>query len=108
MRTEFGTATALVRAALQPGVIRVRATAEGLAPAEALLIQSTEPGLPLLYAPAHTASANLAQAPSEMPMPAHTSSPKPTTQQMEAEIQRLKLELTSRDQTIMDLRSKIH
>ena len=106
-KTEFGTATALVRASVQRGTIRVRAMAEGQPPAEGLLIQSTEPGLPLLYDPAYASSAHVAQLPSKPLAPTHTSPPNATTQQLEQEIQRLKFELTSRDQTIMDLRSKI-
>ncbi len=108
MKTEMGTATALIRAGTRPGIIRVRATAEGLAPAEDLLIQTIKPGLALLYNPADAAHARVSNASLDKPAatPARASLTEKELRKMQAEIQRLKLELTSRDQAIMDLRSK--
>jgi beta-galactosidase len=50
MKSEFGIATALVRAGLTPGTLHITATTDGLKPG-AIDIQSVPPSLPLLPAP---------------------------------------------------------
>ena len=53
--TEFGTATALLRATTKPGVIKVRAIVKGLASGEAE-VASTAPSHPLAYDVAYAAA----------------------------------------------------
>jgi beta-galactosidase len=109
MKTEMGTATALVRAGTHPGIIRVRASADGLTSAEEISIQAVAPDLSLLYDATYAVSAKTAAMPSRKTDPSQPSASAPAGnfQKAQEEIRRLKLEITSRDQTIMKLRGDV-
>ena len=105
MKAQFGTATALLRASTKPGLIKVRASAVGLTSAE-ITVQSQAPELPLAFSPEYAAkSQQQAAAPVEIQL--STGSANADVDKLKAELRRLKLELTSKEQDIMELKSKV-
>jgi beta-galactosidase len=103
-RTEFGTATALLRAGTRPGVIKVRATVSGLAPGE-IYIASSAPALPLAWNSAYgEASRRVSGAAAASPSGASASSGGDAAKLRE-ELRRLQAELTGKEQEIMEMRS---
>lgn len=108
MRTQFGVATVLIRATTEVGEIQVTATSDGVG-MDQIVLQSQAPLLPLLYDKSYvctssnsnagttesqqTSATNIMRAPSELEM-----------SKLEATIKRLKLELISKEQDIMELR----
>jgi beta-galactosidase len=102
-RTEFGTATALLRATTQPGVIKVRAVVKGLGAGEAV-VASTRPPHPLNYDAAYAAASRAPdQGANTVIQPA--VQPAGDEQTLKDEVRRLQLQLTSKEQELMELRS---
>ncbi len=106
MRTEFGTATALIRAKTTPGSIRVKAYAKGLTSGEVRLT-STAPALPLAFdAKYAAASKSPATGGFVILQPGKSALPTDATK-MADEMLRLQRELTSKEQDLMELRTKL-
>jgi len=104
-RTEFGTATALVRAKTTPGVILVKAYVAGLPPGEAHLASAASP-LPLGF-DATYAAAFQPPAIGQIEVIRSGASDLPgDVRELQAEVLRLRRELTSKEQDLMELRSK--
>lgn len=108
-KTEFGTATMLLRASTQPGRIVIRAYAEGLVP-DSISLESISSPLPLWFDPSEadrpSVSTTATSTPAIMPRES-TSAGQKTLGELEDRIKRLELEITSRDQDIMELRSRL-
>jgi beta-galactosidase len=103
-KTEFGIATALLRAGTRPGLIKVRATVSGLAPGE-VYIASVAPALPLAWDSAYAeASRRVSGAAAASPSGAAASSGGDAATLRE-EIRRLQAELTAKEQEMMEMRS---
>jgi len=105
-KTEFGTATALLRAKTVPGVIRVRAHVLGLSSGEAY-VASASAALPLDF-DAHYAAASKPPATGGGETIRVSGSDQPAdVTQLRGEVQRMQRELTSKEQDLMELRSKV-
>ncbi|MDR1336320.1 MAG: glycoside hydrolase family 2 protein [Tannerella sp.] len=104
MKTQFGVATALIRATTVPGKIRIRAFCAGLEPDE-IEIESRAPRLPLLYDAGYAQAAVATAAGERSTLPA--GHPKPGGQELLKDLSRLQLELTAREQEIMELKSRL-
>lgn len=107
MKTQFGVATALVRATTEPGEIRITASCHGLA-SDRLTIRSVPSPLPLLYDGEYASSSAAAKSATPGPRagtgaPAAPAKPEEVAR-LEAEIKRLQLELVSKEQDIMEFR----
>ncbi|TCN01302.1 beta-galactosidase [Paenibacillus sp. BK033] len=109
MRTQFGTATVFIRATTEPGEIVVKAFCQGLA-SDCIVIQSSKPALPLLYDPSYAEESRKAESTAKVPAAVleqtamAADSDHETIEKLEATIKRLQLELTSKEQDIMELR----
>ena len=106
MKTEFGTATVLVRATTRPGRIRIKAFSPGLEAAE-IELESTPPSRPLLFnsayaaaskKPAVNAAVHIADPESQLPA---------DVEALRKQVRRLELEAVGREQTIQELRSQL-
>ena len=106
MRTEFGTATALVRATTTPGSIRVEAWAKGLTSAEVSLT-SCAPALPLGFDRRYAAATKAPAAGGIAVLQAGKSTSAPSAEQLAEEVVRLRQEVTSKQQELMELRNKV-
>jgi len=107
MRTEFGTATALLRSTYKPGLIKITASARGLASGEAT-VTSAAPALPLAFDQTYADSSvrQAAGSPGAADAP-HGSGDLPNdVKKLQDEVNRLRLELTSKEQDIQELRSQ--
>ena len=105
VRTEFGTATALLRAKTAPGVIRVRAHVLGLSSGEAH-VASAPAALPLGFDARYAAASKPpAAGGGELLRVSGSEQPADVTQ-LRGEVLRLQRELTSKEQDLMEARSK--
>jgi beta-galactosidase len=107
MRTEFGTATALLRSTYKPGVIKIKAFARGLAAGEAT-VTSAAPVLPLVFDQNYAASSAHAAGGSQVAAGGAMGGgdmPSDVTK-LQEEVNRLRLELTSKEQDIQELRGQ--
>lgn len=104
MKTQFGVATALVRATTTPGKIKIKAHSAGLESAE-IEIESLPTHLPLLF------DADYAKVdPSLKKMPLHFGSftkSAPECKELEKQVNTLQLQLTSKEQELMELKSRL-
>jgi beta-galactosidase len=105
MRTEIGTATAFLRATLKPGVIRVRAHALGLSSGEAHLA-SRSPVLPLCFDPSYASASKPPANGGSLTFVTARRGVSADTQALQDQVKRLQRELTSKEQDLMELRSK--
>jgi beta-galactosidase len=101
VKTRFGTATALVRAGLTAGDIRVTAHCPAIG-SDSVMITSTPPVTPMLYDAAY-AAAGKTFAPPAVKM--NTGGGGSDT--LRSEVKTLKLKLIGKEQEIMELRSRI-
>ncbi|SDG59128.1 beta-galactosidase [Dyadobacter soli] len=106
MKTQFGTATALIRADTRAGVIKVKAHANGLTPGE-IILNSTEPAYPLLFKQETASTVGSTGAGGMITPTSNRQEAKADIRVLEEKVKRLELEVTSRDQDIMELRSKV-
>lgn len=101
MKTQFGTATILVKAGVTPGLISVKASAPGLK-SDVITLNAAPPPLPLMY----TESPSLQRLP-----PAPSLQKKELTatdlERLKEENARLRQQMTSKEQEIMEMRSRI-
>ena len=104
MKTQFGTATILVRAGVHPGAIRVRATAKGLKSDEITITTAPSP-LPLLYT---DSSSRYKSGPArDIISKNENNSTAADMEKLKEENTRLRQEMTSKEQEIMEMRSTI-
>nr|WP_239565713.1 sugar-binding domain-containing protein [Paenibacillus sacheonensis] len=110
MRTQFGTATAFVRATTEAGEITVTASCSGLASGR-IVLRSSKPKLPMIYDRSYAMESSAAPktkpaatAAAAVPDEAMISGAQQTIDKLEAVIKRLQVELTSKEQDIMELR----
>ena len=106
VKTEFGTATVLLRAKTTPGVIRIRAYVQGLSSGEVHLASLPSP-LPLAFDADYAAASKPPAAGDTMIIRAGSSDQPADVKQLKQEVQRLRHELTSKEQDLMELRSKV-
>ena len=106
VKSEFGIATALLRAHTTPGTIKIRAYAPGLASGETHLA-SAAPALPLAYDPTYAAASKLPDLGSAIILQTSRSDTPADVQKLQAEVLRLQREAISREQEVMELRSKL-
>ncbi len=104
MKTEFGVATALVRPTTKSGPIRIRAFSDGLIPSDALIIPTNKSPLPLLY-DAEFAAASKKPAQGIIVHVGATKTGNTDVENLQREVDRLKLEAVGREQELMELRS---
>ena len=105
MKTEFGTATALVRASTNSGLIRVRAFSEGLIPSDELIIPTSASPTPLLFDTEYAAASTKRKSGIVVNF-AGADSAGADVQSLKQEIERLQLEAVSREQDLMELRGR--
>ncbi|MDR6549121.1 sugar-binding domain-containing protein [Paenibacillus qinlingensis] len=106
MKTQFGVATAFIRATTEAGEIRVTASSYGLEPAQ-IVIHSVKSELPILFDPGYAeseqATSSGVQKIKAADQPIAPVKPEEISK-LEAEVKRLQLELISKEQDIMELR----
>lgn len=104
-KAEFGVATVLLRATTQPGVIRVKAHTPGLKSGEITLV-SVAPAQALAYDPAYAADS---KAPAQGATVVIQSNDQGGADviKLKEDLQRLQLELTGKQQELMELRSTL-
>ena len=105
-KTEFGTATALLRAKTTPGMIRVRAHVPGLSGGEAYLASAPAPA-PLAFDARYAAASKAPATDGGVMIRAAGNDPPADVKELRGEVQRLRRELTSKEQDLMELRSKV-
>ncbi len=105
VRTEFGTATALLRATATPGTIRVTAHAPGLRSGEASLA-SAPASLPLGFDVNYAAASKIPATGDSVTFHTSSNDQPSDVKQLRDECLRLQRELTSKEQDLMELRSK--
>lgn len=103
-KTEFGTATALLRAKTTPGLIRVKAHVQGLSGGETHL-RSSPAGLPLAFDARYAAASKPPATGGNVTISIRGGSQPADVKQLADEVQRLQRELTSKEQDLMELRS---
>lgn len=103
-RTEFGTATVLIRGQADPGKIRITARAAGLK-AGVAETSSTEPALLSAYDAAYAAASR--KAFSNQRVLILREREEGNLRDLQEQLHRLQLELTSKEQDLMELRSKV-
>jgi beta-galactosidase len=106
VKTEFGTATVLLRAKTTPGIIQVKAYADGLSSAETHL-RSVAPPLRQVLDAAYVAASHMPDNGKIVVVQAGTAEGPADVTALREEIQRLQREVTSKQQDIMDLRGKM-
>lgn len=109
MKTQFGTATILVRAGIRPGKIKIRAYSDGLKGDE-IEISSKSSGLPLLFNEEYCKSSISLDAVGgkQIVNQKSNNTTNPDVEKLKEEINDMRLKMTSKEQEIMELRSKIH
>lgn len=103
MKTQFGTATILVRAGVHPGSIKIKATAKGLKSDEITLNAAPAP-LPMLYSDSSYHPLIHAAEPTLNNQINVTNA---DIEKLKEENTRLRQQMTSKEQEIMEMRSKI-
>ncbi|SDS23768.1 beta-galactosidase [Paenibacillaceae bacterium GAS479] len=107
MKTQFGIATVFIRATTEPGEIRVKASIQGLK-SDVITLRSKEPELPLVFDASYVPAAEEAKAVApkldSAPVPSSGPAKPEEIAKLEEQIRRLNLELTSKEQDIMELK----
>jgi beta-galactosidase len=106
VRTELGTATALVRAKTTPGIIRIKARVQGLKSGEAY-VASASPALPLDFDEAYAAASKPPATGGQMVMLESGGDQPANVKELKEQVQLLQRELTSKEQDLQDLRGKL-
>jgi len=105
VRTEFGTATVLLRAKTTAGLIRIKAYDAGLKSGEARIL-STPPSLPLEFDAQFAAASKPPATGGPVVILDHGGSEPAHVKQLQEQIQLLQRQLTSKEQDLQDLRGK--
>ncbi|QBG48821.1 glycoside hydrolase family 2 protein [Verrucomicrobia bacterium S94] len=105
-KTEFGVATALIRATTEPGRITVKAYSKGLEPAE-LTIESKPALLPAAYDAAYAAASKKPAVNGAVIISSAASDLPADVQELQKRVRKLELEAVGKDQTIMELQSQL-
>jgi beta-galactosidase len=103
-KTEFGTATVLLRAKTTPGVIRIKANVPGLKSGEAQLV-SLPTQLPLVFDRPYAAASKLPASGDKIVIRDGGSEQPAEVKQLKEQVQLLQRQLTSKEQDLMELRS---
>ena len=103
-KTEFGTATVLLRAKTTPGVIRIKAYVPGLKSGETQIVSMPAP-LPLDFDAQYAAASKPPPAGDKIVISASGSDQPAEVKQLKEQVQLLQRQLTSKEQDLMDLRS---
>jgi len=103
-KTEFGAATALLRAKTSPGVIKVTAFAAGLAPGE-VYVASVSPAHALAFDAAYAEASKPADHGAVVFTHGGADAGSADVKALEDKVRRLQLELISKDQELMEMRS---
>jgi len=106
VRTEFGTATVLVRAKTTPGVIHIKAQVQGLKSGEAR-IASTPPLLPLDFDAQYAAASKPPATGGQVVILDNGGNEPANVKQLKEQVQQLQRQLTSKEQDLQDLRGKM-
>ncbi|MDF7822621.1 glycoside hydrolase family 2 TIM barrel-domain containing protein [Pontiellaceae bacterium B12227] len=107
MKTEYGVATALIRATTEPGTIKVKAFSQGLESAE-ITLQSNAANLPMAFDKAYGAASKKSESKGSVVILESGGSDLPTNvKELQDQIQKLELEVVGKDQDIMELRSQL-
>jgi len=104
MKTQFGTSTILVRAGLTPGTIKIRAAVPGLKSDEIYIVTHPSP-LTLLYTDQPSALSDNVRSKAVVRV---KSDEEKDVKLLQEENTRLKQQITSKEQEIMELRSTRH
>ena len=107
VKTEFGTATALLRATTTPGAVRIKAHVLGLKSGETRLASVPAP-LPLSFDVRYAAASKPPADGGGMTIAVSGSDQPSEVKQLKEAVQRLRRELTSKEQDLMELRSKVN
>jgi beta-galactosidase len=106
VKTEFGTATALLRAKTTPGVIRVKAYVPGLKSGDARVV-SRPPLLPLYFDATYAAASKPPATSGQVIILQNSGNQPAAVKQLQEQVQLLQRQLTSKEQDLMELRNKV-
>lgn len=107
VRTEFGTATVLLRATAKPGLIHIKASDPGLRSGEVDIV-STPTALPLSYDPQYAAASKPPATGAQAVVLGNGGKEQSDVAQLKEKVQQLQLQLTSKEQDLQELRHKIN
>ncbi len=105
MKTEFGVATALLRARSTPGIIHVKAYVKGLASGEAY-VSSVAAALPLDFDLSYATASKTPSTGDTITIQQDNDGQTSDVKYLKAEVEHLTQQLTSKEQDLMDLRNK--
>lgn len=105
-KTEFGTATVLLRATTKPGVIKVKAFAQALAGGEVYIVSSAT-AQPLVFDEGYAKASKPADSGAAVLVRSGAAEAGDDVKQLRDDVRRLQLELTSKQQDVMELRSQL-
>lgn len=105
MKTQFGVATALIRATTTPGKIRVKAHCRGLE-SDAIEIESLPATLPFLFDEAYARDVNTGKTAHSFR--GNNTQPETDCKELEKQVNTLQLQLTSKEQEVMELKSRLN
>ncbi len=107
VNTTFGIATALVKATTETGPITILAYVDGLA-SDSLKLMSVKPSQELLYDQQYLSASKFPEDKLIINLPENIKTDLPAdVLKLQKEVEQLRLELTGRDQDIMELRGKL-
>jgi beta-galactosidase len=104
--TEFGTATVLLRAKTTPGVIRIKAHVQGLKSGDARVV-SLPPTLPLAFDASYIATSKPPATGGQVVVLEKGGNQPADMKQLKEQVIQLQRQLTSKEQDLMELRSKV-
>lgn len=104
--TEFGTATVLLRTKTTPGVIRIKAHVQGLKSGDVRVV-SQPPPLPLFFDAPYAAASKPPAAGGQVVIQEQGGAQPADVKQLKEQVIQLQRQLTSKEQDLMELRSKV-
>jgi beta-galactosidase len=106
VRTEFGTATVLLRAKYTAGVIRIHARVAGLKSGDAYVV-AAPPALSLDYDAAYAAASRPPATGGQVVLHESGGTERADVKALQERVEQLQRELTSKEQDLQDLRGKL-
>ena len=107
MKTEFGTATALIRATTEPGTITVKAYASGLEPAE-IAFESVPSPMKMAFDRSYAAASKKPESTGTLlTTSVGDDGLSSDVKELQSKVRKLELEAVGKDQTIMELQSQL-